>query len=296
MRSKAFFFITSFLFFTLPFFSVHSGFNGGGDDPTFPEEDAGITSYTKLENVDSENNQEILTKINDFLANSGTVEETESGKYVMGTLKIEMKNENDEVIFGIYPHIYADANGWLAAYFPKDVPASKIIQWNDYSPEEGLSPDVLREAVTKTAEHLEKDYDKPRYYHFAHPGANRLTVVTDTVYNPEREDGEFAKTNFSVTFPEKGIKEASYSIYYSRELGSVQQCTTELLVGEKVVHDKSSSWCRGDEFVYSPFEKNGDIPFSPGNQHTVTFKARGGTDSTDVRFGVGSVFVYSEDE
>ncbi len=290
MKTKNILFIITFLFsFAVPY-------NIFSNNTTFPENEAGIAAYVKLDGVNSENNQTILTKINNFLANNGSVEDTGEASHILGTLEIEIKEKSDSenVIFSISPQIYADASGWLVAYFPNDVPASKMIRWNGYTPENGLKSNVLEKAIDRTAQSIDKTYSAPKYYHFQYPDANRMTVITSTVYNPEREDGvEYPEDNFSVTIPEGTVYEASYSIYYSRKLASGQSCNHTLKVNENIIHEKQTdAWCRGDNFIYDTF---GSF-FTPGNQHLVTFNGKGGARPTSLRMGAASVFLYGENE
>ncbi len=160
---------------------------------TFPKNEAGISAYTKTEDINENNNVSKLAEAVAFLEalEGGDV----SGETTYLTGKIPVKIEIEEHFFYVYPNIYLDLEGWIVAYFKEDVPTSKIIQWTGYTPE-NMSPTVLEEAIKIMGEGLALSYPTLKYYHFQYPEANRMTLIIDTIYGEENY-----KNNFSVVIP-----------------------------------------------------------------------------------------------
>jgi hypothetical protein len=260
------------------------------DSPsTFPEEDAGIAVYAKLNGMDETNNVEKLTEAVAFLEENGEMEISEE-TYIIGRIPIEMKIpstlENELSVVTHNPYVYIDLNGWIVVYFEKEEPVSKIINWNDYSPE-SLNQSVLEEALDVVAGGINLNYSDPKYYHFQYPEATRMSVIIDTVYNPDEENAN----NFSVTIPEN-IYDASYSLYYSRQLPSTNACIVSLEVDGETIYERGADrWCRGEAFDYGFYSLD---TFSPNIPHSVVFDGRGGSLSTQIRTGAGTVLIYGD--
>ncbi len=294
MKNTRFIFFAAFLFLFFPSVIFAS---------TFPVEDAGISAYVKLDG----SGVDILNKIHWTLLES---EKRGEGTHVIGKTEVEMMiesldGEDKEYLFSLYPYIYADLEGWLVAYFPKDKPASKIVQWNNYSPK-NLKPSVLEEAIDQVIEEVNKGEefylsysDNPKHYHFQHQEANRLTVIINTVDNTKREPGDGKiMNNFSVTVPGE-IKESSYSVYYSRIIGGSDACSFLLSAdGEEVYRAISSTRCRENvnnrEFIYRTYDEEG-FSFVPWHQHSVVFKGAAGRESLEMRLGAATVLIYKVD-
>lgn len=255
---------------------------------TFPEEEAGIAIYTKLNEINEENNLEKITEAVAFLTENGemiTNEET----HIIGKLPVEIKvvgTDEDVVVNILQPFIYLDLSGWIVVYFSNEDPASKIINWNNYSPE-NLEKTVLEEALEIFADELDFTFSNVKYYHFQYPEATRMAVIIDTVYNPDP-----GQTNsFSVTVPEN-IYDASYSVYYSNKLPDHQRCILSLTVDQNIIHQRGvDDWCQGWAFDYDFYEIE---TFTPNIPHYVVFDGIGGSSSTKIRIGAGTVLVYGD--
>ncbi len=259
---------------------------------TFPENDAGISAYTNSDDINESNN---LTKLNNavaFFEEVGEVIANDEETHVIGKIPVEVIVEDvgtggDAYIFSISPYVYVDIEGWIVAYLGRYTPASKIVHWNSYEPGQ-LKSNVLEDAIDMISDELGISQSTPEYYHFRYPDANRMTIIIDTVYNPDISETDPPTNNFSVTIPGE-IYESSYSVYYSHKLSS-GSCITKLKVDSEIVHEKSSYWCRdGDEFEYDFYPDN---IFSPNIAHSVVFEGKGGSTSMEIRLGAATVLIY----
>jgi hypothetical protein len=250
---------------------------------TFPKEKAGMSAYIKTEDINENNN---VTKINEAVAFFESLEgemlvENES-THVIG--KIPVKIEIEEYYFYLYPYIYIDIEGWVVAYFHKNDPSSKIIQWTNYSPSNYFST-TLENALEEVTEELNLSYSSLSYYHFQYPEADRMTIIIDTVTFLES-----SVNNFSVTIPGT-LYESSYSLYYERKLPSSEHCPVELVVDGKTIHKKENmstgwNWCQGKEFIYNFYPEN---TFTTEKPHSVVFKDNA---NKSIRQGAGTVILY----
>ncbi len=249
---------------------------------TFPEDEAGISAYVKLDSVDIG----ILNKAQEFMEREGTTTES-SGVHIIGEVPIKIMIDDDFHLSDINVNIYIDIDGWLVAYLPKNTPSSKIVQWSSYSPG-SMKPNVLEEAIEMISSEVDVNYSgSPDYYHFEYSDANRMSIIVDTVYVLE---GSTEEENFSVTVPGI-IEEASYSVYFSEAIGSYGvNCYWRLSVGGETIDEETSgeTACkRLDGFVYDFYPLN----YFPSNTpNSVMFKAK--TTSGSMRLGAATVLIY----
>jgi hypothetical protein len=272
-------FIASFLLF-IPFLTISAS--------TFPEEDAGISAYVKLDDI----NSEILNETQAFIEKEGSSIES-SETHIIGKIPIEIISEDNSHLFDIYVNIYLDLDGWLVAYFPEDTPSSKMVQWNNYSPG-NMDPSILEKAIDKVSDEINVGYSgSPDYYHFEYENANRMTIIIDTVETIGLKNSPdignsvdyWNKNNFSVTIP--GIvHETSYSVYFSDNIGRV--CGYRLSVNDNLVKYDADYICgSGGEFFYDFYPLN---TFPVNTSCSVVFKAESYANS--LRMGAATVLIY----
>jgi hypothetical protein len=271
-------FIASFLLF-VPFLTISAS--------TFPEDDAGISAYVKLDDI----NSEILTKTQAFIEEEGSSIES-SETHIIGKIPIEIIIEDDYHLSDIDVNIYLDLDGWLVAYFPKGTPSSKMVQWNNYSPG-NMDPSILEKAIDKVSDEIKIGYSGSLdYYHFQYPNANRMTIIVDTVEtkglsspNIENSVDYWNKNNFSVTIP--GIvHETSYSVYFSKNIGRV--CGYRLSVNDNLIKYDAKYICgSGGEFFYDFYPLN---TFPVNTPRSVIFKAE--SYYIPLRMGAATVLIY----
>lgn len=85
---------------------------------SFLEEEAGITAYTQVDSVDLSQAKSAFKNV-----------EKETDEYIVGSVGLENYPESSD------PHVYVDKSGWIASYYLKNEPVSKIVDWEQYSPE-----------------------------------------------------------------------------------------------------------------------------------------------------------------
>ena len=165
----------------------------------FPEDEAGISAYVNVgESIDLE---EVSTIFDQIIA----VNET----YVIGKVPIPNFGGN------IHLHLYADINGWIVAYFTKDEPASKIMQWSGTDTNNPKITEIktttLEDAIEKACNATGIDYAgiKPniKYYDFEFPDADGMLLFVKT-----RATSGSNYTHVSIP-SDYALYEASYSHY-----------------------------------------------------------------------------------
>jgi hypothetical protein len=257
---------------------------------TFPEDEAGISAYVKLDSV----NTEMLNKAYNFMEDEGMTKGS-SDVHVLGGIpvKIIIDDANSEGedyhLSNIGVYIYLDLDGWLVAYLLKGEPSSKIVQWSDYAPG-SMEPNVLEEAIEIISSEIGSSYSgSPDYYHFEYSEANRMSIIVDTVHSLE---GSWENTNFSVTTP-GAVKEASYSIYFSKP----KACWWILsLNGETVDEERQGTEetiCeKGSGFAYDFYSLDDFLSNAP---NSVVFNGKVVPSAYSMRLGAATALIYQVD-
>ncbi len=253
-------------------------------EANFPVNEAGISAYVKIDNV----GEDFITKLTKNLNYYEKITASKTS-HVIGTVKIEilinplLQNQLALEEY-VYPYVYLDLNGWMVAYLPKDDPASKIMQWTDYS-SGVINSTILEDAINQMTTSLGLSYSSPaKYYHFQYPEANKMTIVAETVEFPDRKEN-----SFSVVIP-GDIYEASYSFYYVLyQTGYYNSCNVHLRVdGQKEANRMESSGdCHGSKLEHgiytTTFEKN--------RPHFVSLLASGNIYHS-FKGGAATIFIY----
>ncbi len=163
------------------------------------KEEAGISAYVNIgKEID-------LNKVKDVIDSIEVFNES----YVIG--QIEIDNYDPSIVA---PHVYISRDGWIMAYFWKDEPSSKIMDWENYHG--GLvKTTTLANAIKRICNTLESGlYDKVKhkvsYYDFEFPDANRMMLITKWIPYGHKID----KRAFYLTIPNDcQLYEASWSHY-----------------------------------------------------------------------------------
>ncbi len=127
--------------------------------------------------------------------------ETVSDEYLIGEVALPKLPEE------VHPHVYVNKDGWIVAYYTKDEPANKIMQWIGYRGE-AITTTTLEDAIRKVLDALQLSYpSEVKYYSFKYPNANRITLITEII-DAGGED------SFYLTIPTGlQIYEASWTLY-----------------------------------------------------------------------------------
>lgn len=149
-------------------------------EASFLEQEAGIAAYVNVgQTID-------LARAK---GSYRTVEkETES--YVVGSVALPEYPASEDV------HVYIHQDGWVVAYYMKDEPASKIVDWLNYS--SGNVPTKLELVVDMMGSSLGLAITNLKYYHFNYPNANKLTIIVKTNEAAEKRSGTEI---FKITIP-----------------------------------------------------------------------------------------------
>ena len=156
------------------FFSIASAGGGGAggavatqEGTAFLEDEAGVSAYVNTsQNID-------LSKAIPCYRNI----EYECDDYIIGSVELPDLPEDEDV------HVYVSSDGWIVAYYLKDEPASKIMQWIGYDGGGEITTTKLEDAISKMCTGIEIPYQqvksKIKYYDFKYPDANRLMIIVD---------------------------------------------------------------------------------------------------------------------
>jgi len=143
----------------------------GGGGGAFPEDEAGISAYVNTsQTIDLDKLKTIFTEVEEVGDN-----------YIIGITPISDFGGDIDV------HVYADTDGWIVAYFTKDEPAAKIMQWGkdtdvDTPQITEITTTTLEDAIIKAADAAGilwavRDI---KYYDFEYPNANGMTLFVRT--------------------------------------------------------------------------------------------------------------------
>lgn len=159
---------------------------------TFPVDKAGIGAYVRLDDIEG-------IDLRAFANALSSVEELNES-YVIGTLKIEVApyDSGSPQLF-TEPHLYIGSDGWIVAYYLRTEESSRIMQWKSYQPGK-IETTTLKDAIDYIVQKVGATYSSPvKYYHFAFPEANKMTLVVD-------------HNDFYVAIPGT-LYEASYGVF-----------------------------------------------------------------------------------
>jgi len=142
----------------------------GGGGGAFPEDEAGISAYVNTgQMIDLDKLKTIFTEVEEVGDN-----------YIIGITPIPDFGGDIDV------HVYADTDGWIVAYFTKDEPAAKIMQWGTADVDNPvittITTTTLRDALYKAGDAAGIGIPSAaiKYYDFEYPNANGMTLFVRT--------------------------------------------------------------------------------------------------------------------
>lgn len=193
-------------FFSIASASEVKGGGGGGGGGSyaggtaFLEEEAGVSAYVNTsQSID-------LSKAESCYRNI----EYKCNDYIIGSVELPGLPEDEDV------HVYVSADGWIVAYYLKEEPASKIMQWIGYDGCE-ITTTKLEDAISKMCTCTEVLYqqikNKIKYYDFKYPDATRLMIIADRIDEPGMDTFEF-KIPDEYTFYEASWSHYTYQSYW----------------------------------------------------------------------------------
>ena len=136
----------------------------------FPEDEAGLCAYINThQTIDIEKVKTIFSEVEEVGDN-----------YIIGVTNISDFGGDIDV------HVYADTDGWIVAYFTKDEPAAKIMQWGTADVDNPvittITTTTLRDALYKAGDAAGIGIPSAaiKYYDFEYPNANGMTLFVRT--------------------------------------------------------------------------------------------------------------------
>jgi hypothetical protein len=98
--------------------------------------------------------------------------EVEKENYTIGSVALPGYAESEDV------HVYVHKDGWLVAYYLKDEPIAKMINYRDYL-EKGDITLKLDTALGKMCDGVGLPLFYTNYYDFRYPNANKLMLIVE---------------------------------------------------------------------------------------------------------------------
>lgn len=130
--------------------------------------------------------------------------------YIIGAMKapayVGIPYDEEEVD----PHAYIHKDGWIVAYYLKDVPAVHIVSWPTYEADK-LTRNNLSDVISNTLSVLGVETFVVDYYDFRHPNADSLLIITDGENTDRQSDSFTLKVPDSLTVYERAWEFAAYS-------------------------------------------------------------------------------------
>ncbi len=133
----------------------------GNASASFLDDEAGISAYTKANtNIDLNKAKNAFRTI-----------ERQTSNYIIGSVAILNLPITEDV------HVYVNSSGWILAYYLRDEPASKIIQWQNYNGG-AITTTKLADVISNVAGQAGGvGYSPIKYYDFKYTSSNRLMII-----------------------------------------------------------------------------------------------------------------------
>lgn len=227
-------------------------------ETTFLEEEAGMTIYVNIgRSIDLEVAKTVYRTL-----------EKETANYTVGSIALPGLPESEDV------HCFVHKDGWIAVYYLKAEPISKIIDWSYWSGGK-LTKNKLQVGLEQMCNALGASVAGAKYYHFQHPYANKCMLIVETLT-------EGGQDSFNITIPlEFTVYERSWSHY-----------------AEYTYHGNNPSYFKIDGNTINSITKDDQTKYgelsvsqlSPGVTHTVSVSCV----YSDRLYGVCIALAYQE--
>jgi len=164
-------------------------------EASFLEDEAGITAYMNAgQTIDLSLAKQAFRTI-----------EEETDTFIIGSVSLPDYPETEDV------HVYVNKDGWIVAYYLKQEPTAKIVDWNDYYTTKKIRRTKLEVAIFEIANKAFIQPKEIKYYHFGYPNANRLIIIVDAMWEGEKEDTFDIKLPSGLTYYERSYVHWQYA-------------------------------------------------------------------------------------
>jgi len=166
----------------------------------FMESEAGISAYTNAgQAID-------LNLVRTFYRSI----ERSTADYIIGSVPapgyVGVGDSEEQVD----AHVYIHRDGWIVAYYLKDAPATKMINWPNYNPDK-LSRNNLSDIIKQIFASFGIVSSSIAYYDFRYPNANSLMLIADLETTQNEVDTFTLQIPSSVTVFERSWSFASFN-------------------------------------------------------------------------------------
>ena len=196
----------------------------------FPQDQAGIAAYVKLEGVSQTS---FDTALDDFFDSTEPSDSTcmiGVKGYLVDDQPYDPYAYNKTDI-----HVYLGVDGWLAAYLLKDDPAAKIVNWRPGAElKDTLLKVALEDAIAKLGA---APIGEIKYHDFSAPASSKMTLVKesspandqDSEGNPVAEQTRVWCARFADFAQTTGVNTASRLQYNKDDIYSVAYNETSII-------------------------------------------------------------------
>ena len=211
---------------------------------SFIEAEAGISCSTKLDSADIA-----------LAASAYKNIEAQTENYIIGSVALKDYAETEDV------HVYLASTGEMIAYYLKEEPIGKIIDWR-HDGSGNLAGSKLEDAMQKICTALSVTLSAVKYYDFRYPEATDIKILVD-----EKHAGT---DTFRFKIPANHIIDKAAWSFCLRG-GGYCGGTNSIAIDDEILYSRGG----GGYWYYS----NGDISsdlISPDIDHIVTIKSTDG--------------------
>ena len=242
----------------------------------FPEDEAGISAYVKVLQVDIEKMKSIFTEVEEVGDN-----------YIIGITPIPDFGGDIDV------HVYADTEGWLVAYIKAGEPAAKIMQWGDTTSKDPQIDQILSTTLEDALYNAgdatgtvvsQKDV---KYYDFEAPAANGMALF---VRIRKGKGSNIVQVELPATYT---LYEASY-YHFMAYRGYHGNGFSELKVdGSRISHMEGTDDNSGNDYTERSLEPyKGGITTGMLHKIEISYDPETTDSSTIYAAGVATVLIY----
>ncbi len=225
---------------------------------TFLDDEAGISLY-----MDAGQALDLV------LAKSGFKSiEKETSNYAVGSISLPNRPESDDV------HGFVHIDGWIAVYYLKSEPFTKIIDWESYIGET-LTKTKLQIGLEEICNVLFITLTNAKYYHFQYPNADKMMLIIETVYDSSNyypavyhdsfnlkipseltvyerawthrakyDDGSFTSTEVGLLTYAQLIPDIFHTVEAEIDRASIYSCYSRLKIDNEIIHEFWESYYR----------------------------------------------------
>jgi hypothetical protein len=112
----------------------------------------------------------------------------QTSDYILGTMPVPDNSEQYDV------HVYINRDGWMLAYYLRDMPAVGIFDWETY--DRTMNPTRIQSVLNYVSTSLNLPAPTLTYYDFRYPNATNLLLAVEHVDSGQTDSFELLENQF----------------------------------------------------------------------------------------------------